>query len=384
MPRSSRVCLDLTPLETLDRHGGIGRYGVYLLEQLAAMSRAELGPLEIYAAVSSSESPLPAQDALRRARELPPEITHAQYRKQRSRALGPLLGSCGVDLFHSITPYYAPKLTRGVQIATVHDVIAIVMPKRRGLPHARQWLRHRWHFLPFTHFLADTERTRLDMISALRVTGKPITVVHLGVDTRVFSKRAEADVRALLRRTDLPEKFFLCVSSDHYRKNHKTLFDAWCRVADRIDEGLVFVGRQLYRSTFNEIRVEVERRGLQSRFRWYSDVDDAELPALYQRATAAVAPSRYEGFGLTVLEAMACGTPVIAARNGAYDEVAGGAAELFGPEDRAGLERQLVRLASDPAMRSSLTERGTERVRHLSWRSCAEHTLDVYRRVLRV
>lgn len=379
-----RVCLDLTPLEMLDRHGGIGRYGVYLLEQLATMSRATLGPIEVYAAVSSRELPLLADDALRRARDLPPVITPALHRTQRRTQLGPLLAARSIDLFHSTTPYYAPKLTRGTQITTVHDVVSIVMPERRGLWHARQWLRHRRHFWPFSHFLADTARTRLDMIDSLRMSGSNITVVHLGVDTRAFRRRGDDEVRALLRRDDLPNKFFICVSSDHYRKNHKTLFDAWCRVADRVDEGLVFVGRQLYRSTFDEIRAEVERRGLQARFRWYSDVDDAELPAIYQRATAAVAPSRYEGFGLTVLEAMACGTPVIAARNGAYDEVAGGAAELFEPEDRGALESILVRVASQPSTRASLAERGTARVQQLSWLRCAEQTLDVYRRVLRV
>jgi len=384
MTRTLRVCLDLTPLEMLDRHGGIGRYGVYLLEQLAELPEGKLGPIELCAAVSSREAPVPAQEALRRARDLPPVITPEQHRAQRDTLLGPRLDAAGIDLFHATTPYFAPKLSRGVQITTVHDVISVVMPERRGLRQARQWLRHRWHFHPYRHFLADTACTRLDMISALRMRSADITVVHLGVDSQAFRRRDETELRALLRRADLPAKFFLCVSSDHYRKNHKTLFDAWCRVADRVEEGLVFVGRQLYRSTFDEIRGEVERRGLQARFRWYSDVDDAELPALYQRATAAVAPSRYEGFGLTVLEAMASGTPVIAARNGAYDEVAGGAAELFDPEDGAELERLLALVAKDTALRASLIVRGHERVAQLSWQRCAEATLDVYRRVLRV
>src|SRR5690606_39038765 len=131
---------------------------------------------------------------------------------------------------------------------------------------------------------------------------------------------------AVRRRHGVPARYLVCVSSDHYRKNHRCLLDAWCRTADRIEEGLVFVGRALYESTLDEIAAEVRSRGLTDRFRWLDGVGDDDLPALYRGATACVAPSRYEGFGMTVLEAMACGTPVIAARNGAYDEVGADAA----------------------------------------------------------
>src|SRR5262249_47738061 len=149
---------------------------------------------------------------------------------------------------------------------------------------------------------------------------------------------------------NLPEKYFVCVGSDHYRKNHRRLFDAWLQVASKIPEGLVIVGKALYASTLDELTAEVARRGLSDRFRWLSGISDDQLPAIYRQSTAAIAPSLYEGFGLTILEAMACGAPVAAARNGAYDEVGGNAAIYFDPQSVDGLAASMEQLSRDEAL----------------------------------
>jgi glycosyltransferase involved in cell wall biosynthesis len=172
------------------------------------------------------------------------------------------------------------------------------------------------------------------------------------------------------------------VSSDHYRKNHRVLFDAWSNIADAIPEGLVFVGHAIYGSTLTEIQDEVQRRGLSDRFRWLQNVEDSELPAIYRWAQATVAPSLYEGFGMTLIEAMACGSPVIAARNGVYEEVGAEAVITFDGTSASDLSERLARVSAENALRARLTALGFERARRFTWRRTAEATLGVYRRLL--
>jgi len=124
--------------------------------------------------------------------------------------------------------------------------------------------------------------------------------------------------------------------------------------------------------------------GLQDRFRWLDNVDDGGLPPLYRQATAMVAPSLYEGFGMILLEARAAGAPVAAASNGAYEEVGGDDAIYFEPESIDAIAETLVRLSQDSALRERLRVQGLAHVRRCTWARMARETLAVYRRVLRM
>ena len=122
--------------------------------------------------------------------------------------------------------------------------------------------------------------------------------------------------------------------------------------------------------------------GLGERFRWISDLRDEELPAIYRRATASVAPSLYEGFGMTPLESMACGVPVVSCDNPAYREVAGDAAIYFEGATVKELEERLLEISRSEALRKSLVESGFRRAERMTWRKTAEETWEVYRRLL--
>jgi glycosyltransferase involved in cell wall biosynthesis len=180
----------------------------------------------------------------------------------------------------------------------------------------------------------------------------------------------------------LPERYFISVGSDHYRKNQPRLAEAWCRIADRIPEGLVLVGRTLYADTFSRIENEMRLRGLASRFVKLDDVDDTALPALYRGATAAVAPSLHEGFGMTLLEAMGCGTPVVCCDNAAYREVVDDAAIFFDGLSVAGIAERLLEISNDEVLARSLVKRGFERLQPMTWSRTAEQTWQVYEALL--
>lgn len=386
--RQYKVCLDLTPNEMHDRHGGIGRYTQYLLPELTRLLSESPSAIALWALVDSARRPVPAEDVdVSRLLARPP-ISARQHRVRRRTVAGPHLMRAGVDLFHATQVVALPVAPRVRTVVTAYDVVSLVRPKqaegltRRALvavKRAREAVRYR----RADHVICISQQTKDDLLRLAGLPAERMTVVHLGVDHTLFHHRDVAGEGEALRRTfDLPERYFLAVGSDHYRKNHERLFDAWRRVADERPEGLVIVGKMMYDTTLAQLRDEVERHGLGARFRWLPDVTDAQLPAFYRHATAYVAPSLYEGFGMTILEAMACGAPVVAARNGAYEEVAQDAALFFDPYSVDALSECLREISADSSMRDTLRATGLQRSSSATWRVTAQRTLDVYRAML--
>lgn len=383
--RPRRVCIDLSLCEMFDRHGGIARYGAHLLRELARLP--ELGPprVELWGMTEANRPPVPAAEALAWVADPGPEISEKAHQRRRRWRMPGMLRRGGIDLLHAIDPNLLPLRVAMPVVATCHDLIPLVMrPPWRSDARQRQ-LRAREvrRFAPVAHIVADSENTRRDVIRELGFAPERISVVHLGVEPSAFARpetRPAASARPA--RTGLPERYFVSVGSDYPRKNQMQLALAWASVADRIEEGLVLVGRALYQDTFAKLEREMQRRGLAERFVWLRDVEDDELPSLYHGATAAVAPSLYEGFGLTILEAMAAGTPVVACANGAYDEVGGEAALYFDGESLPSIAGQLVRVARDEACRKELVRLGARRVATFTWRATALATWRVYERLL--
>lgn len=384
-----RVCIDLTPLEMIDRHGGIGRYTVHLLRQCLELPASETEGLEFFGLTRSFRKPMPGAIALREIERLEEVMSTRWHRRCRRHVMGLVLRSGDIDLFHSTEPGVQPHPWGFRMVSTIYDVIPVVMPNRTGNPwlvrrrNERERRRMMASYGSGEHAIAISACTKKDMIEHLHIPEARISVVHLGVDTEAFACGSEPVERErLVAKHDLPQRWFICVGSDHYRKNHQRLFDAWCKVAGRIPEGLVFVGRPLYASTLQTIQQTVRQLGLEQRFRWISTLGDDELPPLYRHATAAVAPSLYEGFGMTLLEAMACGAPVAAARNGAYEEVAAQAAVYFDPYSVDDIASSLVRLSEDAALLATLRDQGLARAREKSWTQMARETVAVYRKIL--
>lgn len=381
-----RVCIDLTPNEMIDRFGGIGRYGYLLLEALQSLPESERLGVELCALERSTGPILGAGQALsKRVLERKP-IPLRQHRWQRRLLSGRLLATARVDVFHAVQPLALPLFSNVPTVVTCHDIIPLAFP-RPNPPLKSAWIKSRetvtWtaRLRRASRILAISRQTADDLNELLRIPSSRISVVHHGVDLDLF--RPDVDTANARKKFDLPPRWFVSVGSDHYRKNHTTLFDAWCEVSKDIPEGLVVVGKALYESTLQSIHERVAQLGLQGRFRWLDDVEDPDLPALYSGATAAVAPSLYEGFGMTLLEAMACGAPVAAARNGAYEEVGGEAALYFDGRSVKSLAGALRELSRDSHFRERLRRQGLEHVRDKTWANTARATLEVYRDVAR-
>ncbi len=209
-----------------------------------------------------------------------------------------------------------------------------------------------------------------------------IAVIPNGVSEEFRPARSPAALTALSRRLGLPDaKFILFVGGADPRKNHSALLEAYARRRGLLAAYvLVMVGDAVHR--FGSIPETAGRLGIQEQVICTGGLSISDLQTLYAHAAVFVFPSRYEGFGMPVLEAMACGTPVITSTASALPEVAGDAAVLVDPDDADGLGAAVLRVLGDDAFRKELTDKGLARVKGYTWEQAARRTLAVYRELV--
>jgi alpha-1,3-rhamnosyl/mannosyltransferase len=259
--------------------------------------------------------------------------------------------------------YVIPRGYRGRSVVTVHDLSFEHMPELMPL---RDRLLFRT-FVPRSvaradRVLAVSELTKRDLVERYGIPEQKIVVTPNGVD-EIFHPNGDAPERA---------PYALFVGAIQPRKDPLTAVEALALLDGEL--GLLVVGPE--KSGAQELRAAVRRLGLDSRVELAGHVEHEELAALYRGAACLVFPSRYEGFGLPVLEAMASGTPVVAAATGALPEIAGDAAILVEPANPVALAGGIERALAD---RERLVAAGLERASLFSWTETARRTLDVYR-----
>jgi glycosyltransferase involved in cell wall biosynthesis len=262
-------------------------------------------------------------------------------------------------------------------IVTVHDLVRTcfpfaneTIPQKLGLKLDVLGLRKA------QHIIAVSECTKTDLIRYLNIPARKITVIYNGVNRNVFKPLA-------CRRYDFP--YLLYVGTERPRKNLGTLFAAFSSLKmNNIipDLKLVKVGSAGRTSEFRQATLhEIRRLGLENEVVFVDYASDKDLVAYYSSALALVMPSLYEGFGLPLIEAMACGCPVIASNSSSLPEVAEHAALFFAPRDSLELARLVNRLVTEPIIRNELIGRGFDRVTRFSWERSAQETLQLYQRV---
>ncbi len=289
----------------------------------------------------------------------------------------------GVDLVHY--PHFdAPVVMSGPPIvATFHDLKYLVRPDfflRFGqVRRALMWLAFAMSARWAEAIIAVSAATAADARRLLPGLRAPLHVVPEAADAafRPVPAAAIADLRS---RFGLTRPFILSVGERRPHKNHAGLIEAFAASGCARTHDLVIVG-QRYRDDDAPERA-VDRLGLHERVRLLDGVGFPDLVAFYGAAALFVLNSYHEGFGLPLLEAMACGTPVVATSEPASAEVAGGAALLVAPGDRDQLAAALKRLVGDDAERAALARLGLARARAFSWERAGRQTLAVYREVL--
>jgi glycosyltransferase involved in cell wall biosynthesis len=288
-----------------------------------------------------------------------------------------------VDVYHS-PDFVLPPVRGARSIVTVHDLAFLLYPECADA-HLRAYLEktvprsvQRADFV-----VADSENTRNDVIVLLGVPPEQVTVVPGGVDP-VFQPVDDPERLAALRQSiglDETTPYILFIGVIEPRKNLMGLIEAFDILKSRrpLPHKLVVAGRRGWLSDSTMERAE--RSAYRSDIIFPGFIPDGELPTLYSAAEAFAFPSHYEGFGLPVLEAMACGTPVVASRASSLPEVVGDAGMQVDPNDPERLASALELLALNPEMRADFSARGLERAKLFSWDAAARVMLDVYHQV---
>ncbi len=285
------------------------------------------------------------------------------------RALAP-------DIWHA--PYYVrPFVGIPRPIVTVFDIIGRVVPG--ALPSLRARLLFelalRWSLQGAAHIITSSHATRLDLERVYRIPSAAITVMPLAADARFYPQPPE-QVAAVRARYRLPTEYVLYFGSNKPHKNLPALLRAFA--AMETSARLVIAGR--WDARYPEPRRLASELQLAGRVQFLPDLADEDLPALLTGALAFVFPSRYEGFGLPPLEAMACGTPVIASNAAALPEVVGDGGLLVVPEVGP-LREALQAVIGQPDLRERLRARGLRRAQQFSWLETARQTVAVYEHV---
>jgi glycosyltransferase involved in cell wall biosynthesis len=234
-----------------------------------------------------------------------------------------------------------------------------------------------WYCRRADAFIAVSEQVRQDAIRYVRADPERIFTIHNAIHPRQFHLIEDQALLAAVRaRYRLPEKFVLWVGQIESRKNVKRLLRAFAEIAPEFPHRLVIAGEQRWSS--REELSEVGALGLEDRIQFLGWVAHTDLPAIYRLAELFAFPSLYEGFGIPLVEAMACGCPILTATTCAPPEVVDGAGYLVDPYDVAAIATGLRATLGDPALRAAMSARGLERAKEFSWEKSAREVLAVF------
>jgi glycosyltransferase involved in cell wall biosynthesis len=361
--------------------GGIGQYTINLLKALEELEAAE--DFVVFQG-RKSRDPLATADNFQCQRLLTP--SHHRFEPQ---LLGLEMLAHPLDVLHS--PDFIPPvdwlkpLTRNgrfKKIITIHDLAFLIYPHFLTRDAARYYGRIDQAVRRTDHIIAVSESTRRDIVNMLGAPEDKITVIHEAADP-VYKPldRAHA-LRFVQKRFDLPDRFVLFVSTIEPRKNVQGLLRSFRQFLDdykQTDVVLALAGARGW--LFEEVYELVDKLDLRESCLFLNKVTRDELLYLYSAARCLAHPAIYEGFGLTPLEAMACGTPVVVSNVSSLPEVVGDAALLVDPLDEEALTVALWRLMSDDGLWTELREKGLRRAEAFSWQKAAKATLEVYRKV---
>jgi len=284
-----------------------------------------------------------------------------------------------IDVCHGAT-FVTPLLKTCGHVVSIHDMTFHLTPERHS-PFKRAYFRA---MIPemvrrSEKVIAISESTKRDLVRLMDIDEEKICVTHLGVDTRFRPITDEEELTKVRQKYNLPAKYILYVGLIEPRKNVEALVDAYHTDSMHTEFELVLAGNLGW--GYAPLLEKIRKSQLRDRIRMPGYVADSDLPALFSMAATFVYPSAYEGFGLPVLEAMACGAPVITSQVSSLPEVAGDAAILVDPSDPRALVTALQRVLADDQLRRSLSEKGIQRARLFTWEKTAQKTLGVYNEI---
>ncbi len=391
-----RIGFDIRPLQKTSRYRGIGSYLRNLVGELSSidyeneyvfysLKNCEPFNLAGYGARLHDGSNKWREHSLYRLKK--PERLHWVW---DTLFLPASLKSDAIDIFHANEITSIPSSGKGRKykvIVTVHDMIPFIFPEasRSAYPFDyRSALRQGLQRLKNVDaIISPSEATKNDILKFTEFSPGHIKVIYEGVrrDFSPLDKRKSR--KELEERYGLSGSYILYLGGVDFRKNIDTLLHSFsrCIKKHRMEHFLVLAGEAFERTHLREVRAVFEtihKLDLEKRVKVVGYVSEDCLNFLYSGAEVFVLPSLYEGFGLPVLESMACGTPVVTSNASSIPEVAGDAAFLLNPFDVEAIADAIYTVLADGGLRNSMIQKGLERAKRFTWKKMAKETVSVY------
>ncbi len=376
----SSIGIDYTA--AYEQGGGIGRY---VRELVTALSKIDLtNQYSLFvsgASLANSFAVFPPNYVWKPTRFTPKWLARIWHRAYIPLPVEVFTGR--LELFHATDFVLPPTLPRVPSLLTVHDLSFVRVPESAS-PSLKDYLdivvpRSVYRS---THVLADSQATKDDLVSLYSVANSKITVLLSGVDQRFFDKISDPLLMTTRKKYAIEDfPYIFSVGTVQPRKNYTRLIQSLAQLRSHgIDIHLVIAGGKGWLE--HPIYKTITDTHMEDFIHFIGFVDDVDLPALYRNAVCVAFPSLYEGFGLPILEAMACGVPVLTSNVSSLPEVAGDAAILVDPYDLDAITDGLQRLILDTELRNSLIQKGFARARQFTWEKSARHLLSVYQTLL--
>ena len=360
-------------------HFGIGSYIRNLLEAIGRSPASEAYRFRIYVPGRDREAVPALPDHFEIVEEDSPgysvaELTGFAWRLMRDR----------LDLFHA-THYVIPPLYRARAVVTIHDIIHVLypqfLPNRAALLYARVMIGRALRRAD--RIITVSYNSKRDLVDYFGIGPARIDVIYNGVADRFRGDVPRAERARVATKYGLPVPYLLFLGGEKPHKNVRNVLRGFAeaRRERALPHALVLAGPM----PKNVSRVEALIEGLDLVSRVFRPglVPDEDLPGLFAGSDAFLYPTLYEGFGLPVVEAMACGVPVLTSSTSALQEIAGGYALLVDPMDVGAIARGITEIATNPSRRAELVDLGKRRAADFSWEHAAQQTLRVYGEALR-
>jgi glycosyltransferase involved in cell wall biosynthesis len=357
---------------------GIGSYVRNLVESIARRPEAQAYAFRIYIRGEDRAALPELPENFTVVEEDSPgysisELTRFAWRLLRDR----------LDLFHA-THYVIPPLARARAVVTIHDIIHVLypqfLPSRAALLYARVMIRRA--LKRADRILTVSYNSKRDLVDYFGIAPARIEVVYNGVAPRFHADIPRAERDRVVAKYGLPRPYLLFLGGEKPHKNVRNVIRAFAeaRRERALPHALVLAGPMP--KNRNRVEALIAALEIESRVHRPGVIAEEDLPGLFAGADAFLYPTLYEGFGLPVIEAMACGVPVLTSSTSALQEIAGGYAYLVDPMDVQAIANGIVALATDPRRRAEFADLGKRRARDFSWDRAAEQTLRIYAEAL--
>lgn len=367
-----KVGIDITPL-TKGRTG-VGRHVAALTAAMASQAiDAEL--MGVITGVRPADPTLLPQTVPTRRLPVPARAAFLSWEYLGRPRLDAWVG--GLDVYHA-TNYVLPPLAGARSVTTIHDLAFLIHPEWCS-PRIRRYFARAVHRAAQESdaFVACSEATKRDMTALLGIPAERITVMYAAPDRHMSPIPLETARARVAAIAGIEGPYILYVGTVEPRKNLAGLLDAFERIQKDVSHTLVIAG-----ATGWEVSSTLERMAAMApRVVRPGYVPEDLLPALYSAADLLVMPSHYEGFGLPVVEAMACGCPVVAANTSSLPEVVGDAGLLVDTSDADAMAEGMRRVLSDEDLRKQMREKGVVQASRFTWDTAAGQVLAIYRQL---